>query len=90
MTLIVGVRGKDGIVLGSDQKVVRGGETQYTNKIHVLHGVAFAVELVLARSVPSHFRYLTFSSRQAEHFGREVGFPTQLEDKRRRPCVEQY
>lgn len=32
-TLIIGVRGKDGIVLGSDRKIVRGGESEFTEKI---------------------------------------------------------
>ena len=32
-TLILGVRCKDGIVIGSDRKILRGGETEYTDKI---------------------------------------------------------
>ena len=32
-TLIIGVRCKDGIVIGSDRKIVRGGETEYSAKI---------------------------------------------------------
>jgi len=32
-TLIIGVRCRDGIVIGSDRKIVRGGETEYSNKI---------------------------------------------------------
>lgn len=44
MTLIIGVRAKDGVVLGSDKKVLRGGEVEYSNKIFIIHNVAFAVE----------------------------------------------
>lgn len=32
-TLIVGIRCEDGIVIGSDKKTIRGGETQYSRKI---------------------------------------------------------
>lgn len=32
-TLIIGVRGKNGIVLGADTKVIRGGETDYEHKV---------------------------------------------------------
>jgi len=32
-TLIIGVRGKDGIVLGGDRKVIRGGETDFEDKV---------------------------------------------------------
>jgi len=32
-TLIIGVRGKDGIVIGSDRKLIRGGETEFSDKI---------------------------------------------------------
>ena len=32
-TLIMGVKCKDGVVIGSDRKMLRGGETEYTNKI---------------------------------------------------------
>ena len=32
-TLILGVRCKDGIVIGSDRKIMRGGETEFSNKI---------------------------------------------------------
>jgi len=45
MTLIIGVRCRDGVVIGSDQKVLRGGEAEYTNKVFVFdNSVAFAVE----------------------------------------------
>lgn len=33
MTLIIGAKCKDGIVIGSDRKIIRGGETSYGNKI---------------------------------------------------------
>ena len=36
-TLIIGVRGKDGIILGSDRKVIRGGETDFEDKIKFLN-----------------------------------------------------
>jgi len=44
MTLIIGIRGRDGVVLGSDRKVLRGGEAEYSNKIFVISNVALAVE----------------------------------------------
>jgi 20S proteasome alpha/beta subunit len=45
MTLIIGVRCRDGVVIGSDQKILRGGEAEYSNKIFVIDGaVALAVE----------------------------------------------
>jgi len=36
-TLIIGVRGKDGIVIGSDRKVIRGGESDYEEKFEILN-----------------------------------------------------
>lgn len=44
MTLIIGGRAKDGVVLASDRKVMRGGEAEYSNKIHHLGEVLFAIE----------------------------------------------
>jgi 20S proteasome alpha/beta subunit len=45
VTLIIGVRCSNGIVLGSDQKVLRGGEAEYSNKVFVIDDVAaLAVE----------------------------------------------
>jgi 20S proteasome alpha/beta subunit len=44
MTLIIGVRGKDGVSLGSDRKVLRGGEAEFSNKIFIINNVALAVE----------------------------------------------
>lgn len=35
-TLIIGVRGADGIVLGGDRKVMRGGETDFENKVRTM------------------------------------------------------
>ena len=44
MTLIIGIRCRDGVVLGSDRKLLRGGEVEYSNKIFIINNVAFAVE----------------------------------------------
>jgi len=45
VTLIIGVRCSNGVVLGSDQKVLRGGEAEYSNKVFVIDDVAaLAVE----------------------------------------------
>lgn len=44
MTLLVGVTGSDGIALGTDRKVMRGGETYFSDKIHIVQDVAFATE----------------------------------------------
>lgn len=44
MTLIIGIRCKDGVIIGSDQKVIRGGEAEYSNKVFVVNNVALAVE----------------------------------------------
>jgi len=44
VTLIIGIRSRDGVVLGSDRKVLRGGEVEYSNKIFVVSNVALAVE----------------------------------------------
>ena len=44
MTLLIGAMGKDGIALGTDRKIMRGGEAYYSNKIHVVEDVAFATE----------------------------------------------
>src|SRR5262249_51466456 len=43
-TLLIGARGSDGISLGSDRKVMRGGEAHYANKIQIVERVAFATE----------------------------------------------
>ena len=46
-TLIIGVKCKDGIIIGSDRKVDRGGETEYSNKVFELDlggPVLFAAE----------------------------------------------
>lgn len=43
-TLIIAVRANDGVVIGADTKVMRGGEADYATKIHVLGDVAFATE----------------------------------------------
>jgi len=44
VTLIIGVRGSDGIALGTDRKLMRGGEAHYADKIFVVNDVVFAVE----------------------------------------------
>jgi len=44
VTLIIGIRSRDGVVLGSDRKVLRGGEVEYSNKIFIVNNVALAVE----------------------------------------------
>jgi len=36
-TLIIGARAKDGVVLASDRKVIRGGESEYEDKIRVFN-----------------------------------------------------
>lgn len=44
MTLIIGVKSKDGIVIGSDSKIIRGGEVTFDNKIFEKNNTIFAVE----------------------------------------------
>src|SRR5690242_8979411 len=44
MTLLIGATGCDGIALGADQKVMRGGEAHYASKINIIEKVAFATE----------------------------------------------
>jgi 20S proteasome alpha/beta subunit len=44
VTLLIGVTGSDGIALGTDRKVMRGGETYFSDKIHIVQDVAFATE----------------------------------------------
>jgi 20S proteasome alpha/beta subunit len=44
VTLIIGIRCRDGVVIGSDRKVIRGGEAEYSNKVFVINNVALAVE----------------------------------------------
>ena len=44
MTLIIGVRCSNGIVLGSDRKILRGGEVEYSNKLYEINNIAYAVE----------------------------------------------
>lgn len=36
-TLIIGIRARDGVVLASDRKVIRGGESEFENKIRVFN-----------------------------------------------------
>jgi len=44
VTLLIGLRAKDGVVVGADRKVMRGGEPQFSNKIHTLQDVTYATE----------------------------------------------
>jgi len=44
VTLLIGATGSDGIALGADQKVMRGGEAYYSTKINIVENVAFATE----------------------------------------------
>lgn len=44
MTLLIGATGCDGIALGADRKVMRGGEAHYASKINIIERVAFAAE----------------------------------------------
>ena len=44
MTLIIGARCNNGIVLGADRKIIRGGEADYRDKIFELGGSVLAFE----------------------------------------------
>ena len=44
MTLIIGSRCDDGLILAADRKIMRGGEAHYEDKIFELGGVALAFE----------------------------------------------
>jgi len=44
MTLIIGARCSDGIILAADRKIMRGGEPDYMDKIFVLDDVVLAFE----------------------------------------------
>lgn len=44
MTLIIGTKCADGVALGTDRKVIRGGEVEYGNKIFEEGNAIFAVE----------------------------------------------
>lgn len=44
MTLIIGARCTDGIILAADRKIMRGGEPDYMDKIFELEGVVLAFE----------------------------------------------
>jgi 20S proteasome alpha/beta subunit len=44
MTLLIGMRARDGIVLGADRKIMRGGEPQFSDKIKTLQDVTYATE----------------------------------------------
>lgn len=44
MTLIMGARCTDGVILAADRKTIRGGETDYRDKIFELSGTLLAFE----------------------------------------------
>ena len=44
MTLIIGSRCSDGVIVAADQKVIRGGEVDYQRKIFDSSGILFAFE----------------------------------------------
>ena len=44
MTLIIGARCTDGLILAADRKVMRGGESDYADKIFEIGGVVLAFE----------------------------------------------
>lgn len=44
MTLIIGAKCANGIILAADQKVMRGGESEYEDKIFEIGGVTLAFE----------------------------------------------
>jgi 20S proteasome alpha/beta subunit len=44
MTLIIGARCTDGLVLAADRKVIRGGEADYMDKISEIAGIVLAFE----------------------------------------------
>lgn len=44
MTLIIGARCSDGIILAADRKVIRGGEADYMDKVFELEGTVLAFE----------------------------------------------
>ena len=56
MTLIIGIRSKDGVVIGTDRKVIRGGEAEYTNKLYEVDNVVYAIEGLTG--VADDFHYL--------------------------------
>ncbi|HJY83113.1 MAG TPA: hypothetical protein VKK81_18770 [Candidatus Binatia bacterium] len=74
MTLLIGATGAGGIALGTDRKVMRGGETYYSNKIHVLQDVAFATEGYTG--IAEDFLLLL-----EQEVGRKKGFDTLYEAK---------
>jgi 20S proteasome alpha/beta subunit len=44
MTLVIGSRCNDGVIVAADQKVIRGGEVDYQRKIFDSSGILFAFE----------------------------------------------
>lgn len=56
MTLIIGIRSKNGVVIGTDRKVMRGREAEYTNKLYEVGDAIYAVEGLTG--VADDFHYL--------------------------------
>ena len=79
VTLIIGAKGSDGIVIGTDQKVMRGGEAHYSNKIQVLHSVAFATE-GLTGIADDFFLLLGIEAERKKGFGTLYEAKTIAED----------
>ena len=51
MTLIIGARCQDGVILAADQKISRGGETDYRSKLSEVGGVVLAFEGLAGLSI---------------------------------------
>ena len=67
MTLIIGSRCKDGVILAADQKVIRGGEVDYQQKIFESAGLLLAFE-GLTGLVPDFLTLLDGERYQAGDF----------------------
>ncbi len=75
MTLIIGTRCRDGVTLAADQKIVRGGETDYQSKLSTLGGVVLAFEGLAG--VRTDFLY----ALEREFMTLDDGFSSMLEAK---------
>lgn len=56
MTLIIGVRSRDGVVIASDRKTMRGGEAEYTNKLYEMNNSVYVIEGLTG--IADDFHYL--------------------------------
>jgi len=56
VTLIIGARSKDGVIIATDRKVLRGGEAEYTNKLYEASNAVYAVEGLTG--IADDFHYL--------------------------------